>query len=231
MILINYLEIHWLLLAVVPTSIIAMFFTVRLKEKPIKKKKSLVNPYSKMIKEVKGFNKNLKTLALITFFFGMMNTIVYFFAPAVSYARGGSLVSSALLILAYSIPSLFGEKLGIFADKIKYKGYFLSLSSLFLVLLVLAFSPNYYLLLASMFIAGMTFELTVLTNKGFMARNSDYERIGEIDGALNGIGSLGSIIGPVIFGLLLEAFAPMNSYIFVAGLSLFMMILLYKKKE
>lgn len=231
MILINYLEIHVLLLAIIPTSIVAMFFILKLKENPIKKKKKFSNPYSEMIKEIKGFNKNLKTLSLITFFFGMMRTIVYFFAPAVSYASGESLVNSALLILAYSIPSLFGEKLGRFADKVKYKSYFLSLSSLVFVLLILAFSPNYYLLLASMFIAGMTFELTVLANKGFMARNSDYERIGEIDGALNGIGSLGSIVGPIIFGVLLDILTPMHSYMSVAGLSLLMIVLLYNKKE
>lgn len=231
-VLINYLEIHWLLFMIVPTSIISIFFILKLKEKPIrKKKKPFVNPYSKMLKEIKGFNKNLKTLSLITFFFGMMRTIVYFFAPAVTYAQGGSLVSSAILILAYSIPSLFGEKLGKFADKIKYKGYFLTLSSLILVLLVLAFSPNYYLLLISMFIAGMTFEFNSLTNKGFMARNSDYERIGEIDGALNGIGSLGSIIGPIVFGLLLDTLHPMNSYLLTIGLVVFMILLIYKKRE
>ncbi len=227
-ILIKYVEIHWLLLMVVPTSIVSFLIVLRLKEKRIKKKVKFENPYLKMFREVKGFNWRLKRLAIIVFFFDMMSTVIYYFAPAVTYSRGTSLVGSAVLILAYSIPSLFGESLGKFADRVKYKGYYLCICSLILVLLVLAFSPNYYLLLASMFIAGLSFELSNLTHMGVMARNSDFGKIGEVDGALSSIGALGSILGPIIFGLLLSIFSPMHSYFFATGVVVWMFAIIYR---
>ncbi|NCN87191.1 MFS transporter [archaeon] len=230
--LINYVDIHWLLLAVTPTSIIALFLTLKLKEKPVKKtKQKIKNPYVKIFREVKNFNSNLKNLSVMVFFFSMMSSIVYYFAPAVSYFRGESMINSVILVLAYSFPSLFGEKLGKFADKIKVKGYYLSLISLIFVLIILAFSPNYYLLLFSMFFAGMTFELTSLTNKGFMARNSAYNKVGEVDSVLNGIGSLGSIIGPIVFGFLLDLLNPMHSYFSAILLVLVMFGFVYRMKD
>ena len=234
LVLIDYVEIHWLLLAIAPTSIISFFIVLGMKEKPRKKSK-LKNPYSKMLGKIRNFNGRLRKLSIIVFFFGAMSTIVYYFAPAVAYANGASLTSSAVLILVYSIPALFGEILGKLADKIRYRGYYLCLGSLVLVLLILAFSPNYYLLLFSMFFAGVTFELSNLTNKGFMIRSSNIEEIGEIDGALAGIGSAGSIIGPILFGLLLSTFSPMNSYFIGAGFVFIMFgfveILFYMNKR
>lgn len=230
LVLINYVETHWLLLMIAPTSIISFFIVLRLKEKAVKKREKFSNPYVKMFKEIKGFNWKLKKLALIIFFFDMMATIIYYFAPAVTYSRGTSLAGSAVLILAYSTPSLLGERVGKFADRLRYKGYYLCLFSLVLVLLVLAFSPNYYLLLVSMFVAGLTFELSNLTHIGVMARNSDFGKIGEIDGALSSIGSLGSIIGPILFGFLLTLFSPMHSYFVASGAVAFMVIFIYRSR-
>ncbi len=230
--LIKYTEIHWLLLFIVPTSIISFLFALRLKEKPIKKnKQKFGNPYIKLFKEFKNFNKNLKVLAVIIFFFRMMSVIVYYFAPAVSYFNGESMVNAVILIFAYSIPALFGEKLGRFADKIKYKGYFLGLISLVAVLIILAFSPNYYLLLISMFFAGLTFELTFITNKSVMARNSEFHEIGKIDSVLSGIGSLGAILGPILFGILLDVFNPTFSYLGMAFFAVLMFGFVYKNRE
>lgn len=227
LVLVNYVGIHWLLLMIVPTSIVSFFVVLGLKEKPAKKKK-LENPYAKMFREIRNFNWNLKKLSIIVFFFSMMRTVVYYFAPAVSYSQGTSLTGSAVLILAYSFPALFGEKLGKFADKIRYRGYYLCLGSLFLILFLLAFSPNYYLLLFSMLFAGVTFELCSLTSKGFMARNSDFEKIGEIDGALSGISSFGSATGPILFGFLLNTFSSMNSYFIGAGFVFLMFGFVYR---
>lgn len=228
--LVKYVPIHWLLFAIAPTSVISLLLVLRLKERG-KKRSNFENPYKKMLNEFKGFNKNLRTLAVIVFFFKMMSTIVYYFAPAVTYSNGESLVNSAMLILVYYIPLLFGDKLGKFTDKMNYKTYFLSLGSLVFVLLVLAFSPNYYLLLGSMFFAGLTFELTDLTNRGFMARNSEYKEMGEIDSALNGIGSLGSIIGPLLFGLILDSFSSMHSYFVACGAVLLMFMFVYRRRR
>jgi MFS family permease len=228
--LINYVEIHWLLLAIVPTSLISFFMMLGLKEKAIKKKK-MGNPYSKMFREIRGFNKNLRKLSVMVFFFGGMSATIYYFVPAVTYSRGGSLVGSAVLILVFFIPSLFGEAIGKFADKLRYKGYYICLCSLVLVLLILAFSSNYYFLLFSMFFVGITYELSKLTNVGFMARNSDFKEIGEIDSALNGVKAMGSIFGPILFGLLLSLYTPMSSYLIVIVIVLFMFVFVYRNRK
>jgi len=227
--LIKYFEIHELLLMIAPTSLIAFFIIgFFLEEKPLRKKRNLENPYLKMLREVRNFNGNLRKLAVLTFFFGAMSTIVYYFAPSVAYAAGNSLVSSSILVLAYALPLIFSERLGKIADKTQYRGYYLSLASLIFVLLVLAFSPNYYLLLISMFFAGATFEFSGLTNRGFLARNCEMDLIGETDAAMAGIAAFGAILGPVIFGWLLGVFSPMHSYFGITGLTLVMFMFVYR---
>lgn len=216
--LIRYFEIHELLFMIAPTSFVAfIIIAIFLREKRLEKERHFGNPYSKIFREIGNFDGNLRKIAILYFFFSAMSTIVYYFAPSVSYASGSSLTESSLLILAYALPFIFSERLGRVADRTRYRGYYLSLGSLLFVLLVLAFSPNYYLLLVSMAFAGATFEFGGLTNRGFLARNCDMDKIGEVDAAMAGIAAAGAILGPILFGWMLSVFSPMHSFFVAAG--------------
>lgn len=234
-ILVTYfsIPIYWLLLVIAPTSIIAFFIVMRVKGKNPQKlrKSSFIQVYKKFFREIKKFSKGLKLLAVMYFFFGVISSIIYFFAPTISYSEGGSIVKSVIIILAFNLPTMLGEFLGNIADKKKETTYFLGVLLLGVMVLSLMLIKNYYIVLVTVFIASTIFELFYLTNKGVMARITERTHLGEVDGSLNAIGALGAVIGPLIFGLLLDRISISAAYIAVIVTILILSILIYRKRD
>ena len=228
---VKYVPINWLLLAIVPTSIIAFFMVLRMKgRRHIRKSKtSFFGVYKKFFNEIKNFSKGLKLLAVMYFTFGVISSIVYFFTPTISYAHGGSLVKSVIIILAYNLPTMFGELLGKIADKKKEATYFAGVLFIALAVLGLMFLKDYYFILALVFLISSVFELFSLTNKGVIARITDPTHLGETDGSLNAIGSLGAVVGPIFFGLMIDHVSISAAYIAVVGGILLLSFLILKR--
>lgn len=230
----RYMPLHWLFFFVVPTSVIAFFLVFNIKEKEIKKEKrrfSIREIYSEFFGEIKRFRRGLKLLALMNFGFGIIASAIYFFAPAISYSRGENIVHAVLIVLAYAIPGLFGKHLGKVADKKKEKIFFAGTLALMALLLSLMLVTNFYVVLVTVFLASALFELFYLTSQGVMARITDRTHLGETDSSLNAIGSLGAVIGPIIFGLLIDRVNLSVAYLFMIFISLLLSILVYKRKD
>lgn len=234
LVLINYVELYWLFFIVTPTSIISFFIILRLKEKKKNKRRinvSLKSVYYKMFKEIKNFNKGLRLIAILSFFLGIISSVIYLFVPISAYLDGESIVNSAILLLVYSIPILFAQKLGKIADKKKEKIYVFGILSIILVLFSLIYFKNYFAILITLFFASAIFELIYLTNMGMIARLSDRTHLGEIDGSLNGIATVGAIIGPILFGLFTDLLNINNAYFILVFLSLIMFGLIFKGRK
>lgn len=213
--------IHWLLFFIAPTSIISFFIVLKLKEKEKNKKKVLLSKaYTNLFKNIKNFSSGLKIILLFSFMTGILSSIIYFFVPISAYIHGDGLVNAAILALVYAIPSLFGKVLGEVADKKRESIYLASFFFLILILVSLMFTQNYFLLMLIMFASSLIFELMSLTNKGMMARFADRTHLGETDGSLNGIAALGAIIGPVLFGFLLDSISKFNAYLIISFIPL-----------
>jgi len=208
------IPIHWLLFVVTPTSIISLLIVSRLKERPRKYETNLcvLKTYLNLPRDIKKFKTELKITILLSFITGILSSIIYFFVPIFAYLNGDGLGNSAVLALVYAIPMLFGKFLGKIADKKKEKIYFISFLSIILILGSLILVKNYFLLLIIMFTASIIFELISLTNRGILARFADRTHLGEIDGSLNGFAALGAIVGPLLFGFLLDSTSIANSY-------------------
>ncbi len=234
LILVNYLPLHWLFFIIVPTSIISFFIILQLKENPKKQtreKFSLKSIYLKMFNEIRNFNKGLRLIAVFSFFLGILDSVIYFFVPISAYLGGESITNSAILLLAYSVPSLFGKFLGKIADKRKEKIYPWSIFCFIVVLLSLIYFDNYFIILLTMFFASAIFELISLVNFGLIARLSDRAHLGEIDGSLNGIATIGAIIGPILFGFLSNSLTIGKSYFIIIFLSLVMLTIIIRGKK
>src|SRR3989339_697798 len=80
-------------------------------------------------------------------------------------------------------------------------------------------SVNYFFLLIIMFLSSAIFELISLTNKGMIARFADRTHLGEIDGSLNGVSAVGAVVGPLLFGFLLDSISQPNAYLFIVSIS------------
>ncbi|MCR4327630.1 MAG: MFS transporter [Nanoarchaeota archaeon] len=215
-------KIHELLLLVVPTSLISFFILMKLKEKSNKKKNnfSIKNAYLETFKEIKKFSKGLKLVAFLTFVFALSSSILYFFVPISAYLGGNGVVSSAVLAFVYSIPFFFGNSLGKIVDKKKDKVYIFGGVSLILVFLAVAFFKSYAVLLVIMLISSGIFELLSLTRRGMTAKLGNRMKLGEIDGALNGVAALGAITGPILFGFFMDSLGMETSYLIISGIIL-----------
>lgn len=231
---IKYVPIYWLLLFITPTTIISFLIVSRLKEKPINKRNNisiLKNAYLKMVKEVKSFDNGLKTLSVLYLGLGVVASIIYFFTPVIAYSKGESMVQAVTIVLAYTLPYLFGDYLGKIADKYKEKIYLLGIFSLMLILGSLIYISNYFLILITVFIASTIFELMYLTNYHIMARIASRIHLGEVDGSLNLIGSLGAVIGPILFGFLVDNINLTNAYLIIIGITLLLFGFIYAKRK
>ena len=234
LILVKYIPIHWLFFFIIPTSILSFLIVLNLKEKPIRLKKSkfsLKKSYIKIFKEIKNFNKGLKLIATLSFLIGIISSAIYFFVPISIYVKGGNIIYAVIPVLIYSIPGLFGKKFGKIADKRKGKIYIMGLLSIILLLISLIYFKNYFIILIIMFLASATFELISVTNRGMILRLSDKTHLGEIDGSLNGIASLGAIIGPVLFGLLTDLFSFNKAYLIMIITTIFVLFIIFKGRK
>ncbi len=227
-------QIYELLFLIAPTSLISFFVVLRLREKNKKKKRikfSVKKAYLKTFKEVKNFGTGLKVIAFLSFVFGILSSIIYYFVPISSYISGNGLVSAAFLALIYTLPYLLGNYLGKIADKRKEKTYFIGISFLIFLFVLLGFSTDYAILLGIMFFSSAIFELIYLTNKGMITRIAEREHIGEVDGSLNGIAALGAVVGPILFGFLVDIIGLSFSYLSMISLLAAALLVLAKEKN
>src|SRR3989339_469829 len=153
--------------------------------------------------------------------FGKFDVITNFWwiIAVFAYLNGDGLVNSTILALVYAMPILFGKILGKIADEKRENIYFISFSFVVLILVSLMFTKNYFLLLIIMFLSSAIFELISLTNKGMIARFADRTHLGEIDGSLNGVSAVGAVVGPLLFGFLLDSISQPNAYLFIVSIS------------
>ena len=82
-----------------------------------------------------------------------------------------------------------------------------------------------------MFFSSVVFELISLTNKGMITRIANRSHIGEVDGSLIGIAALGIIIGPILFGLLIDSINITNAYIVITAITLVSLFILIKERK
>ncbi|MDP3966147.1 MAG: MFS transporter [archaeon] len=227
------IKIHELLFLIVPTSLISFFIILKLREKNKKKKVkfSVKKAYLKFFKEIKNFNRGLRLIAFLTFVFLIFCSIIYLFFPISSYLEGNGIVSSAILALVYSIPFIWGARFGKIVDKKKDKVYLFGGVFLILILLSIAYFKSYIILLVVMLFSSAIFELLSLARRGLIARLGDRTHLGEIDGSLNGIAALGAILGPILFGLLIDLFGMKTGYTIIAGLTLVSLVVFIVKRK
>lgn len=227
------IPIHWLLFFIIPTSIISFFVVLKLREKPKQKKKtfSLGGAYMKFFKDLKKFNKAIKLLVFISFILGITSSIIYFFVPISSYLDGNGILSAAVLAFVYTLPYLFGSKLGKIADTHRERIYSLGLLFLILITFGLVLFKNYVLMLVLMFFASTVFELIYLARKGTITRLADRTHLGEVDGSMNGVAALGAVIGPVAFGFLIDRIQMSFAYLFLTGLLVLSLGVVFSKRK
>jgi MFS family permease len=205
--LVPFVPLHWLFLAIIPGALVAMLFTNDVghdHDGKHKLKKSFFSGYRYLLKEMRRWDINSWMLAAILFLLGFAGVIAGFFIPVYAYKQGESLRSMAIITSAFAVPALLGVYLGGFADKMKKGALLIGLGLLAVLLAALFLDYGLAWKAALVFLISVVSELLGLAVQGIGTRITPPKNYGRFSSAISVVGTLGSIIGAVIIGGLID---------------------------
>jgi MFS family permease len=232
MVLVKFFSIQVLLFLITPTSVIAlvMVWVFRGKEPEIVPKENqsgFHRAYKETFNELVRWDWKLKTIAMFNFFISVAAAVVAFFLPIEAYESGAGLQYALLIGIMFTIPYLFGWFLGKWFD-IKGIGiFFYGLFSMAVLLFSLAFFQNHIWQICAAFGLGIVFELLTLGSNELVSIYAEPEHFGRINGAMLGIDSIGSFVGPLSAGVLIDAHGVALPYFILGILMLVLAVAFY----
>ena len=236
-VLVRFFSISQLLLLITPAAIIATIIVVRFrhdaKRNPVLAHTGSGN-MTEIVTEVRGWNKAMRLLAFFGFFISFMSAVVTFFIPIEAFVEGASVAFVVLTTVAATIPSLFGIFLGKLYDRQGTKIFFRAMLAFGVLLLTLAFFDSVLWKIALSFFAGLIVELLSLGTHEMASVHSDPDSFGRMDGLWKSISDIGSLLGPIVVGIMLDHFGahPVFSAlgISVIGMGILFKVYFEKKK-
>ena len=217
--LIKYFSIHWLLFLIVPTSLIALIILWRFKKKEdleIVDTPLFVKEKRKIFKEIKDWNWTLKSLIVFNFFIACAYSVIAFFLPIEVYKEDGNLSLVIIMGVVATIPTLFGWMLGKWFDIKGSKVFSYGLLGFAVLLFSLVFFHGYVWQLIVSFIVGIILELLSVGSNELVTAHANPEHFGRIGGVIRSISNIGSIVGPLAVGILMDSYGIGSGYFVLA---------------
>ena len=229
MYLVSFVPIHYLLLAISPTAIIALFVALRAPRDISKngngKSDSLVSSYRKAFSEWKTWNNHLWLLGALVIFSAIIEALMWFFIPIDAYISGAKPAMVVLLVVIAAIPTLFGYTLGKIADKKnKYSLIAIGLFGIAVVMMGLAIFPNYAFKLIASFALGVLLELFAVIQKILVTTLGPAETYGQRGSAFESVATLGDLTAPLILGIALDVVGFTNVSTIIASVAIILCI-------
>lgn len=207
--LVKFFSIHALLFLITPTSLIAFFIVWRFRKNreektPAAGGRGLKSAYSEILKEIGVWGWKLRFVAMFNFFISFVSAVVVFFLPIEAYVQGADLSKTILLGVVFTLPTLFGWVLGKYFDR-KGSAVFFYGFVIFAVLLgLLGFFDSYVLKLFIAFGIGIILELLSVGSNELITAYANPEHFGRVGGVMRSIADAGSMIGPLLIGILID---------------------------
>lgn len=210
MVLIKYFSIPVLLLMIAPTSIIAFLLVwfFRKNEEPIEKSDvqgKLRRAYREAWYEMGRWNWQLKGVAMFNFFIAFSSAVVAFFLPIQAYNEGVGYSKTILIGIMFALPYLLGWLLGKWFDVKGLKTFFYGLAGFTFLFASLAFIDAYWWKVVVAFCVGIVIELLSVGSNELITVYSQPEHFGRVSGVMRSIYDVGSLVGPLIIGILIDA--------------------------
>ncbi|KKQ34018.1 MAG: hypothetical protein US50_C0065G0009 [Candidatus Nomurabacteria bacterium GW2011_GWB1_37_5] len=235
--LIKIFEVHELALIILPTSLVAMAIVFFIKDGGHENlrdgfKHALAGGFLKnVLLEVKGWGRGMRLIALINFFIGFVAVMSDFIIPIRVYQESGSLPKVILIGVILALPGLFDFRLGKFADKHRIGSLFIGLSSLLILFASLAFTDGFIGQMIIAFLLGISFNLINLASDGLTTKMVQPEHFGRMSSLNFDIDTVGTILGPIAIGLMIDSFSFSSASLVLAFFSLIILILMLAKKK
>jgi len=208
--LVFFMPIHYLLLGIVPFSIVAYIIALRAPNDKVRssvetEKVSLLRSYGKTVSEWRTWSAQLWLLGALVLFSAVVSSLMYFFVPIDAYQTGANLPMVVLITIFGSIPALFGYKIGRIADtKNNYALVAIGLIGVAVVSLGLFVFPYYWFKLVAILLMGVILEMFWVVESNLITTLGPAETYGRRGGAFEIIVVLGDLVAPLILGISLD---------------------------
>ncbi len=206
--LLDYVPLHYLLLAIAPFTLLALPFALAVPKDSFKISLPALpslGSYAAAFDEFKRWNVHLHLLAALVLVMGIISSLVSFFVPIDAYVEGADFGMVMLLGIVATIPNLFGFPFGKLADRHNKYGlaaFTLVLSAI--VVMGLALFPFYWYKLVASFLLGILAELLVVVGKALVTTLGPTESYGLRGSVFEGISTLGKLAAPLLIGISLD---------------------------
>ncbi|OGY59945.1 MAG: hypothetical protein A3B23_02235 [Candidatus Colwellbacteria bacterium RIFCSPLOWO2_01_FULL_48_10] len=235
--LIKVVEVHWLFLLLIPSHLIAIWIISKLRADNHESMKDGVKDvlrdgaYASMIREIKEWGAGLKLIGFLVFFLSLISPVIDFFIPILTYADSASIEKAVLIAAVMAIPAVFGAFWGKIADRYKKNGIFWGLGIAAFLIFALGQTDVYIFHLGLAFLIKCALEVVNLASDGITTRIIRPEHYGRLSGAMQAIGDVGSLIGPISLGLLIDQAGASFAFTAVSIASIAMLCLLMFKSH
>lgn len=236
--LIKYFSISELFIAIIPTTLIAMFMMRKIHHhNPTKLGEGFKNLLKENIiittaRELRTWTPGLKLMALVIFSMGFLGVIAGFLLPLKVWSESASLEKVILLEVFFVLPFLWSLHLGRVADKNRVKALLAGLGATFIFTLALAFTADYYLQLALGFFLALSGSLVFLSISGLTTSLSEVGHYGRMSSLTALIDTIGALIAPPILGFSIDRFGFKETFIFLSlGILIILAVVLINSKK
>ncbi len=207
--LVKFFSIHALLFLITPTSLVALLIVWRFRKSGEEKRpgageRGLKSAYSEILKEVATWGWKLRFIAMFNFFVAFASAVVVFFLPIEAYVQGADLSKTILLGVVFTLPTLFGWILGKYFDRKGSAAFFYGFVTFAVLLGLLGFFDSYVLKLFIAFGVGIILELLSVGSNELITAYANPEHFGRVGGMMRSISDVGSMIGPLLVGILID---------------------------
>lgn len=213
--LVNYFSIPSLLFVITPTAFISIIILLNYRNKKIEKVETHIRekvPFSSVLKEIKFWDFKLKSLLLFNFFIAFTSAVISFFLPIQAFINGDGLRSVILMGIVVTIPTLFSWHLGNLFDSKKKKFFTKSVFLLSILIFSLVFLNIYIWQLIVLFMVSLIVEFLYLGTNEMVTMYTQPEHFGRVDGIMRSISDIGSMVGPLAIGIIMDAYGIPIAY-------------------
>ena len=221
----HLIPIHYLFLAIIPTSFMAFLLLLRLPsdraDMVVNTERVSIGNTLKLFKRIPDCKKEIWILGWLAFFIGCMEVMATFFLPLFVFSEGGNLAHVVIISSVFAIPSILAFWLGKFIDPLNKKnviifGFIIMAILLWLVSLTTVFA----LQVGGIFILGIILVSMDICVQSLITLVSHADHYGRMGGLMSGANTLGNIIAPVAIGLVADGGGMASTFIFLAVMSL-----------
>lgn len=215
--LIRFVGYPWIFFGIIPTNLIALILFVRyLKKDGAKQNNPNKDHYWSVWKEAAQWQRDLRFLAGLTLLLYALTALATLLIPIYAYIHGANLQEIILLGIIAVLPQLFASPLGKIADVWREKLLPIGLVAIAALLVSLAFTTSYSLLLPIVFIMEIILVMLGLAVENLVTANSDPTRYGRVSSVFEGLKDVGKFIGGVGLGFALDLIGSRGTFLGVA---------------